>query len=160
MRVRGIGPVVTEAAVDSFERQHGVRVPGPLRWFWTTVGNGGIPEPRVIVPIENCPYTTAASVHGLYGIGRDEPYYNFARILDSVSRHKALFGVPIGYDDGGCPFLLQTTGPHSGQIRWMEAEEYSNDCGESYFVARDISEFARMIAAAQESGEHLEDGQG
>jgi len=64
---------------------------------------------------------------------------------------------PIGYDLGGGHFVLMLDGPHKGQVRHLELDDYHGSPRPvTHFVAKDVYEFATILDGPGENPDDYE----
>jgi hypothetical protein len=142
------GPELVETDFQHLEQRTGRKVPGPVRWFLTSVFNGGVPVSELIVPVPGMPGGGATVVHGIYGIKHPLDYLDLEPMVSDFSD-----AWPLGYDPYGAPFLYMEFEPLVGQIHHVPFEEYRKQEPEkTYLVASDIHKFAEMLVAGPGGG--------
>jgi len=137
------GPRVTDADVRRFEEQLGHELPADYRAFLVAI-NGG----------------HASADHCVFRVGRDESVLNSLYSLNAGNQRDVLAtrqqsprthsdlpagALAIGYDDGGGRIVLPLTGPHRGEVWYLDTgnprPEGSNPRVE-WFDRRDVFRLA------------------
>lgn len=99
------GPPTTSTAIEQFELERGLALPGLYKDFLLAT-NGGRPKSSVF-PIEGMPLNPAGSIHFFFGIENLRwPVYDLAKTYDFFADRIPKSIVPIASDDFGSHICL------------------------------------------------------
>jgi hypothetical protein len=122
-----VGPCLSPAALESFERQHCVRLPEDYRWFLANVGNGSVGPPFFgLVPIGETwdwSYPEDREFWGsLPAVAEPFPFtekwwWDDTEPTWDTLRNRVWKGsISLGTDGCGLGYYLIVSGPERGQI--------------------------------------------
>ena len=136
-----VGPTLTPERLALFEERLGRKVPHEVVWFLRNVCNGGDPSEEFYVQTDERNEPT--DVETIVGI--DHPDFDLHFLMSKCWEHAHLW--PVAYDCTSGTFVLELAGRHKGQVRYLRpwAESRVPDPHETFFVAKDIRDFARML---------------
>ena len=145
--------LVTEAALREVESELGVALPADYRAFLLAV-NGGTPAPHEFVMAKPGRPGEQIGIDFFYGVAAKRRTYDLLYEQEKiVGRTDSLPKgfVVIGYDGGGAPYFISTTGKKAGGVYFFDPDGFLDPGGapKLYLAAENFTDLLERMAAGE-----------
>jgi hypothetical protein len=139
--------------VRAAEEELGVTFPDDYRAFLLAV-NGGVPRPHEFKMAKPGRPGEQIGIDFLYGVAarrrNDDLRYEQEQIVGRTDSLPKGF-VVIGYDGGGAPYFISTTGKKAGGVYFFDPDGFLDPGGSPrlYLAARNFTDLLERMAAGE-----------